>query len=229
MIGVRLLRTSGTLLVLGGMVLAVMEVVTAVAYPGDTAAQAREALWTPAFLLIVVSTMLLLLGTPVLYSRIAETGGWMAQAGLIMIAVVGMGLGVFGNFMQALIVPWIASNDPSMLSASAPAPAALSGFFIVSGVIEVLGLAALAVPLLRGRLRPRWAGGVLGLAAVLGVLSFVTTGSSMSSNPWLSLLSAAPAVLFAIFFVEMGRQMLTGPAVASRAVPGESVAAMPQY
>lgn len=229
MIGARLLRTSGTLLLLGGLVLAVMEVITAVAFPGDTAAQAKEALWTPAFMLTVVSTMMLLLGTPVLYSRIAEAGGWLAQAGLIMIAIVGMGLGVFGNFMQALIVPWVAANDPAMLSASAPTPAALSGFFIVSGVIEVLGLAALAVPLLRGRLRPRWAGGVLAVAAVLGVLSFVTTGSSMSSNLWLSLLSAAPAVLFAIFFMEMGRQMLTGPAVESRPLSGESAQPMPQY
>ena len=213
MIGDRLVRTSGILLLLGGVVLAVMEVVTALAFPGDTAAQAMQAAWTPAFLLVVLSTMMLLLGTPVLYSRVAGRGGWMAQVGLILLAIMGMTLGVFGNLMQALISPWVASNDPSMLSASTPSPVALSAFFIVGAVMEVLGLVALSIPLLRGRLQPRWAGGALALAAVLGILSFVTTGSSMSSNVWLSLLGAAPAVLFAIFFAGMGWEMLR-PSVA---------------
>lgn len=222
MTGARLVRTSGSLLLGGGLVLAVMEVVTALAFPGDTAAQAKEALWTPAFVLVVLGTMMLLFGAPALFSRIAGPGGWMAQAGLIMIAIVGMALGVGGNIMQAFVLPWVASNDPSMLSASTPTPAALSAFYIVGSSIEVLGLVGLSIPLLRGRLQPRWAGAALALSALLGILSFVTPISSMSSNAWLALLGAAPAVLLGIFFIEMGRQMLMGPALHSRSVTGSS-------
>ncbi|HEX6489246.1 MAG TPA: hypothetical protein VF137_10325 [Candidatus Dormibacteraeota bacterium] len=211
MVGARLVRTSGTLLLVGGLVLAVMNVFTALAFPGDTPAQAEEPLWTPAFVALVIGTMMLLFGAPVLYSRIAGPGGWMAQAGLVLIAIAGMGLGFFGSFMQALIVPWIASNDPSMLSASAPTPATFTGFYIVTGVIEALGLLALSVPLLRGRLQPRWAGAALALAAVIGVLSVVIPGSGMSANRLLSLLGAVPSVLLAVFFIEMGRRLLMEP------------------
>jgi hypothetical protein len=209
-IGARLVRTSGILLLVGGVVFAVMNTFTAVSFPGDTAAQAKEALWTPAFALVALGTMMLLFGAPVLYSRIAGPGGWMAQAGLILVAVVGMALGIYGNLQQALVLPWIASQAPSMLSAAAPTPAAFTVFYIVAGVLEALGLVALAVPLLRGRLAPRWAGGALVLAAVLGILSFVVPGSSMSGNVGLSLLAAAPSVLLAIFFIEMGRRILAG-------------------
>ena len=228
MIGARLVKTSGALLLVGGVGLAVMNVVTALAFPGDTAAQAKEALWTPAFVLVALSTMLLLFGAPVLYSRLASPGGWMAQAGLILVATVGMALGVFGNLQQALVLPWIASEDPSMLSSAAPTPASFIAFYIVGGVLEALGLLALSVPLLRGRLAPRWAGGALLLAAILGVFSFIAPGS-MSGNVGLSLLSAAPAALLGIFFVEMGRQILTGSAAESRPVSGDSVQPAPQY
>jgi hypothetical protein len=221
-IGTRLVKTSGTLLLVGGLGLAVMNVVTALAFPGDTAAQAKEALWTPAFALVAVATMLLLFGSPMLYSLIAGPGGPMAQVGLILVAIVGMALGVFGNLQQALVLPWVASQAPSILSSSAPTPAAFTVFYIVSGVVEVLGLLALMVPLLRGRLGPRWPGGALAVAAVLGILGFVVSpGSSMSGNVGLSLLSAAPAVLLGIFFIEMGRQMLAGPAAGWRAVSAD--------
>lgn len=229
MIGARLVKTGGILLVVGGLVFAVMNLFTALAFPGDTAAQAKEALWTPAFLLVAVATMMLLFGAPVLYSRIAGPGGWMAQAGLILVAIVGMALGVFGNFQQALVLPWVASQAPSMLSSSAPTPTSFTVFYIVAGVLEALGLLALAVPLLRGRIGPRWAGGALALAAVLGVASFVVPGSSMSGNVGLSVLAAAPSVLLAVFFIEMGRQILMGSAVQPQPITGESSQPLPQY
>jgi len=229
-IGARLVKTSGILLVAGGLGLAVMNVLTALAFPGDTAAQAKEALWTPAFVLVAVSTMMLLFGAPVLYSRLAGPGGPMAQVGLILVAIVGMALGVFGNLQQALVLPWVASEAPSMLSSSAPSPVTFTVFFIVSGVVEVLGLISLSVPLLRGRLGSRWPGGALALAAVLGLLGFVVSpGSSMSGNVGLSLLSAAPAVLLAIFFMEMGRRMMSEPAIELRAASGEPAPSMPRY
>ncbi len=228
MIGARLTKTSGTVLLVGGLVLAVSNVVTALAFPGDTAAQAKEALWTPGFVGVALGTLSALLGLPVLYARLAEPGGWMAQAGLILIGIVGIALGFFGNFMQALIWPWIAANAPALLSASAPSAAPLTGLYIVSGVLEALGLIALSVPLLRGRLQPRWAGGALALAAVLGVLSFVIPGGSMSSNLWPSLLSAAPVVLLAIFLMEMGRRLLMEPAAASKRLSGLSAQPLPE-
>lgn len=199
-----------------------MNLVTALAFPGDTAAQAKQAFWTPAFVLVALSTMMLLFGAPALYSRMAGPGGVLAQAGLILVVIVGMALGVFGNLQQALVLPWVASEAPALLSSSAPTPAAFTIFYVVCGVVEVIGLLALAIPLLRGRLGPRWPGGALALAAVLGLLGFVVSpGSSMSGNVGLSLLSAAPAVLLGIFFIEMGRQMLAGPALERAAVSGE--------
>lgn len=226
MTGARLVRTSGTLLVVGGLGLAVMNLVTAVAFPGDTAAEAREAFWTPAFVLVVVSTMMLLLGAPVLYSRIAGPGGWMAQAGLILIVVVGMALGVFGNLQQALVLPWVASQAPSMLGSSAPTPASFTAFYIVGGVLEALGLLALAIPFLRGRIGPRWAGAVLAVAFVLGILGFILPGS-MSGNVGLSVLSAIPASLLGVFFGAMGWQLLARSAPPAPAVSGEPAPSMP--
>jgi hypothetical protein len=224
----RQVKTGGALLLIGGLLLAVMEIVTALAFPGESAAQAKEPLWTPAFALIVVGTMLLLFGLPVLYSRWAGPGGWMAQAGLVMVAIFGMALGVYGNLQLALILPWVASSDPAMLNSSAPTPPSFTVFYIVCGVVEVLGLAALSVPLLRGKLQPRWLGVALALAAVLGVLSFVTPSSMGSSNLGLSLLSAAPAVLVGIVFFELGRQLLMEQAPQSLPVPAEHGQAIPQ-
>lgn len=217
MTGARLVRTSGMLLVIGGLLLGAMNVATSVVFAGDTAAQTKAALWTPLFALVAVGTMLVLFGAPALYSRIAGAGGWMAQAGLVLVAVAGLGLGFFGNLDQALILPWVASNDPAMLGSASPTPAALTGFYLVTAIIELLGVVGLSVPLLRGRLQPRWAGGALVLAAVFGILSSVTNGG-MSSNVGLSLLSALPTVLLASFFVEMGRRMLRDGAPMARSV-----------
>src|ERR1700704_4404111 len=68
-------RTSGTLLIAGGLLFGLMNVVTAVAFPGFTAAQTKEALWTPAFVVSVLGIMMVLFGLPALYSRIAGRGG----------------------------------------------------------------------------------------------------------------------------------------------------------
>lgn len=226
--GARLTRTSGTVLLVGGLLLAVSSVITALAFPGDTAAQAKETLWTPAFVGVALGTLIALLGLPVLYARLAEPGGWLAQAGLILIGIVGIALGFFGNFMQALIWPWIATNAPALLSASAPSSAPLTGMYIVSGVLEALGLIALSVPLLRGRLQPRWAGAALALAALLGVLSFLIPGGSMSGSVGASLLGAAPVVLLAIFLMEMGRRLLIAPAAESKPISGVAAQPIPE-
>jgi hypothetical protein len=152
----------------------------------------------------------------------------MARAGLVLIAITGLTYGFFLGLFFGLVLPWVALRAPWMLNPDDPTPVALIGFFVVVPIIEVLGFIVMSVPLLRGLVQPRWAGVVLALAALFGIVNFLGN-SGHDASVGINLLGATSPVLLAIFLAEMGRQMLMEHAADPRPVPGVSAGPMPQH
>ena len=171
----------------------------------EPAAAAQGILWMPVNALGFLGALAVLLGLPATYARMASATGPAALMGIALIAVSWTFFGVFLSLYAALLMPWIAKEAPALLAVGAPLPAAFLVAFLVALVLWFAGAILLALPFIRGRLRPRWIGWLLTLSALWMVVgNLVIAPSGPASNLALNLVSNLGPVLFAVALGYLG-------------------------
>ncbi|MBV9356529.1 MAG: hypothetical protein JO023_13505, partial [Chloroflexi bacterium] len=162
---------SGWVLVVGAIAALVGNTASGVLFPDSSnPAYSTTPLFVPLNLLGAVGAGLLLLGLPGLYASHRLELRVSGFVGIVLIAVTAMMFGIFLGLFTVIVQPFVAVQAPQLMAAQPPV--ALLVFFVLGTLVEVVGSLLLALPMLRGSMRPRWAGYVLVVSAVLAAVSF---------------------------------------------------------
>jgi hypothetical protein len=202
----RFLRLSGLALAVGAVVSFFAQFGGAFFY-GQTTAYANQVLYTPTYLVLAAGTMLALSGLPGVYLNRAQGFGVVGLVGMALIFITGCLFGVFLNLTNAVVVPYLATQAPKL--ANGNGPDGLFPLFIIGAICQVVGVVLLAIPLLRGRVSPRWPAFALLLAAVIGVASFFTMSSTTTLAS--SLFGAVSPMLLFVALAGLGYQTWSKP------------------
>ncbi len=180
----RTLRIGGLGLWVGALTFSVHIVLRSVITAGpDPNAAASGAFWVPVNALGVVGGLLVLLGLPAMYARLAGPGGLQGLVGMALIALAWVFFGVFLSLYGLLVMPWLADRAPALLAESSVLPVGFVVAFVAGLVAWLIGSVLCALPFLRGRVRPRWVGFVLpgsAIWAVVGTLVIAPSGPAES-------------------------------------------------
>ena len=220
MTSAQLFRISGLALVSGagafGIHLVARSVVTAGA---DPTVLYQEALWALVSALGVAGAVLVLLGLPALCARIAGPAGRLGLAGVVLLALAWMVLGLFLSLYSLLVAPWLAAGAPALVATGAPLPAGIVLAFLAALVAEAVGMVLLALPFLRGRTAPRWIGYLLPAAALLTLAGTVLAPSGPAANLATNLATNLGPVLLMVALGALGVRMWAEPAPGAPARP----------
>lgn len=207
MTAAQLYRLSGYALVIGAIVSIITTVLQAALFPSNSdVTYANNALYVPLALIGVAGTVLLLLGLPGWYAMHARAAGMSGLVGFVAIFITGVLIPAFFNLFSALIFPYIATQAPQLLSGEGPS--GFFAFFIVGTLLQVIGSIGLAIPMLRGRVLPRWPGYALIVSAPLAAVSFFLNGPNVQPSALILILNNLPAVLLLLAFLGMGWTLL---------------------
>ncbi len=138
-----LLRISGWLLLLGGLLM----VVTNFHLPISPVAAA---------LINLMGGVLLLLGLPALYVRQASQVRWIGLVGLVII------------WLDTLIFPVLQGGIGGLLPALTP-----PDFLYIIGPLTIIGTLLFGIITMRARVFPRWLGFCLSVGYILGIIGFI--------------------------------------------------------
>jgi hypothetical protein len=211
----QLYRLCGYALVIGAIVSIITQVVSAVLFPrNNDPTYAQNALFVPLALISVAAAALLLLGLPGWYAMHARAAGVSGLVGFVAIFITGLMFPIFFNLFGALIFPLLATQAPQLLRNEAPSPAFFS-YFIVGTLLQLVGVIGLAIPMLRGRVLPRWPGYALVVSAPLVVVSFFLNGPDVAQSALTVALNNLPVLLLFVAFVGLGWKLLTKPSEVS--------------
>jgi hypothetical protein len=94
--------------------------------------------------------MLVSLGLPAMYARVADSSGRIGLIGIVLIAVAWMFFGVFLSFYGALVMPWLADKAPTLVAKSAAVPTAFVVAFSLGLLAWILGTVLFAIPFIEG-------------------------------------------------------------------------------
>jgi hypothetical protein len=161
MLTATLIRWSGLLAILGG----VLFPVAAVIHPnGEDLASVNMPNWIPAHLLGLVSVTLMHMGLPGLYARQVEKAGWLGVIGFVL-AFVGGAFASTIQYVTSTAIPLIATRAPELFEQAMTPPPFAPPLFVLGFVIGhiLFGLATM-----RAGVLPRWSG----LLVSVGMLLF---------------------------------------------------------
>ena len=217
--GTRLSRIGGLLVFVGAVVFVLHVVWRSVLTAGvDPLVWAQADLWVPLNALGALGAALVLLGMPAIYARIAPQGGLPSLVGFALIGVSWTFFGLILSLYGALVLPWLAEQAPRLFTGSSPTPLGFVVAFALGLLAWLVGAVLLAVPFVRGRVRPRWVGYVLPASALWVLVgSFVIAPGGPAGNPAVNLLSNLGPVLLLIGLGYLGFRAWT-----ERARPGTS-------
>ena len=195
--GFRLSRIGGLLVFVGAVAFVLHVVLRSALTAGvDPAVSAQAGLWVPVNALGALGAALVLLGLPAVYARMDPQGGLSGLVGFALIGVSWMFFGFFLSLYGALVLPWLADEAPRLAAGSSPLPLGFVVAFALGLLAWLLGAVLLAVPFVRGRLRPRWVGYLLPASALWVLVgSFVIAPGGPASNLAVNLLSNLGPVL----------------------------------
>ena len=206
----QLFRLSGAALALGGLVSLLAYTATSLLFPNESdPTYAANPLFVPLHLVVFTGAMLLLLGLPGLAVEAARRAGPSALLGVILLNLTGAMFGVFFTLLQVMIFPYLAEQAPQLL-ADDVGPPGLVLFFIFGTLALVVGSILLALPLLRGQLRPRGAGYMLVGAAALAVLLFFLETPDSPTNSLSNLVDLLSTDLLFVALGWLGYELYTG-------------------
>ncbi len=201
--GAQIFRISGLALAVGAGVFIVHLVARSMITAGaDPATLAQQALWVPVNLLGVLGAVIVLLGLPGTYGRMAGASGWPGLIGMVLITLAWLFFGLFLSLYSVLVAPWLADQAPALTAA--PLPPGILITFVIAMLAELVGTVLLALPFLRGRVLPRWVGTMLPAAAILRVAGNLMAPSGPASNLVINLLSNLGPVLLMIALGALG-------------------------
>ena len=207
----QLIRISGTSLLIGAVIFILHVVLRSVITAGpDPVTVAQDSAWIPINLLGVVGAILVLLGLPALYARMADRLGMSGLIGIVLLTIGWMFVGLFLSLYSVLIMPWLADAAPSLIDGSTPQPAAFVIAFVVGLAAWLVGSVLLAIPFIRKRAQPAWVGYALVASGVWMIIgNFVLAPSGPASDLALNLLSNLGPVLLLIGVAALGYRMLS--------------------
>ena len=209
MTSVQLLRASG-LAVLTGAVVFTIHIVARSAITasagGMTIAFANDGLWVPINALGVIGAVLVLVGMPAMYARMAGSSGLLALIGVSLIALGWLFFGLFLSFYSMVVLPWLANNAPRLADGLNQHPPMLVAF-IAALLAEVVGIVLFAIPFVRGPVHPQWVGYVLVASAIMTLAGVLIAPSGPATNVAINLLSNLGPVLLMIAFGAIGSQL----------------------
>ncbi len=105
-----------------------------------------------------------ILGMPGMYAKQAQRAGVLGLIGTTLLVCYFLILGIFGNALNALILPFIAAHTPLLAKTEPPA---LGIFYQLGGLLGVVGGILLGIATIRAAILPRWAGVVLMVGVVI--------------------------------------------------------------
>jgi hypothetical protein len=151
-----------------------------------------------------------LMGLPAMYARMAAPVGRLGLLGVVLIAIAWTFFGVFLSLYAALLLPWLADKAPALVAAGAPPPPEFILAFTAAIAAWLAGAVFVAIPFLRGRLRPRWVGYVLPASAVWVMIgSLVIAPGGPATDPIVNLLSNLGPVLLLVALGSLGFRLWT--------------------
>lgn len=164
-------RASALALLLG-LLLVLMGVVFRALDPGVNTTQEASALFVCSNVLVFSGLGLLLFGWLGIVARLAELAGWLGLAGAFLLFLSGVGFaGIIAyNFLASPYYAVHASTAAAQVISGTPAVVVTS---IVATSLVFAGALLVELALLRARLRAAWAGVLLVVAAVVGLVSLV--------------------------------------------------------
>ena len=204
----RFFRLSGLALVIGGVVSFVAQLGGAFFY-GDTTSYANQPLYIVTNVVLAAATILVLLGLPGVYASRAKGFGVVGLIGAALIFIVGCTLGVFSALQSAIVLPDLATHVPSYANDSNLPPGFIA-LYLVASLFLVVGSVLLAIPLLRGRVSPRWPAFILLLTAVAVVVTTFLYNSA-SNSPVSSLIGAISPMILFVALAALGFQTWSHP------------------
>ena len=153
----RLLRLSGAVLVLGGILFAIGNLLHPTTH--SPAAYASP-LWTEAHVTFMVGMIGILLGLPALYATSAERTGWLGLIGFIAF-FAGVAYTLGGSWFEAFGVPELDDAAIHTVEHGVAVP-----FNIVGALLFLSGQIAFGIALYRARVAPRVACGLMILTGI---------------------------------------------------------------
>jgi len=116
-------RLSGLGLMIGAVAFVVHIVLRSLLTAGvDPSTFAKQGPWVPINALGFLGAMLVLMGLPAIYARLAEPTGLLGLVGLVLISVAWTFFGVFLSLYATLLLPWLADKAPALIAPAAPLP-----------------------------------------------------------------------------------------------------------
>lgn len=202
-------RLSGLALVVGSVVSVLLLLV------GATTAYITQPIYITSEYLGAAATVVLLLGLPGVCASRAQGFGVVGLIGMALVFTATIMVGVFANLYGAMVDPWLATEAPNLANGFGPPP--LFAYFNVAEVALVVGSVLVAIPMLRGRVSPRWPSIVLLLSVVIGVFFFFLI-PSLTSTMATSLLAQVPTILLLAALAGLGHQAWSKPTPAEEIV-----------
>ena len=159
------------------------------------------------------ASVLLLLGLPGLYGSQATRTGTLGLAGMVSMFIGIAMFGIFFSLFAAILLPSIAAQLlPLVESDQVPG---IGPFFILGTLLTAFGPILFGIPIVRGRMQPRWPGYLLILSGALSVLAFVVQGPGMSASPVSIVINLASPLLLFVALGWLGWQLWIGESLHS--------------
>ena len=148
-------------------------------HPPDVLASVTTGAWAIITPLKTVMALFFLLGITGIYARQVKEAGWLGLAGYLLLSLC-WALQVAFIFAETFILPLLATAAPKFVDgflgiassrASEVNLGALPTLFAVVGILYMLGGLLFGIATIRAGILPRWAAGLLAVAAALTPLA----------------------------------------------------------
>jgi hypothetical protein len=166
-----LMRMAGVSAMLAGLCF----IIIGMFHPENVPSAVTTATWVNVHIVATALGFFGLYGMVGLYARQVEKSGWLGLTGFLLLSVWFVLITGF-SFVEAFILPHLAAESPafveSLLGMLTGVPSTvdlgvLPMLWNISGPMYILGALLFGIATFRARVLPRWAGGLLTLAAVL--------------------------------------------------------------
>lgn len=166
-----LMRLAGLSAMLAGLCF----IIIGMFHPENVPSSVTTTTWVNVHIVATVLGFFGLFGMAGLYARQVEKSGWLGLTGFLLLSVWFLLITGF-SFVEAFILPHLTAESPafveSLLGMLTGVPStvdlgALPMLWNISGPMYILGPLLFGIATFRARVLPRWAGGLLTLAAVL--------------------------------------------------------------
>jgi hypothetical protein len=166
-----LMRLAGVSAMLAGLCF----IIIGMFHPENVPSSVTTTTWVNVHIVATALGFFGLFGMAGLYARQVEKSGWLGLTGFLLLSVWFVLITGF-SFVEAFILPHLAAEAPafveSLLGMLTGVPSTvdlgvLPMLWNISGPMYILGPLLFGITTFRARVLPRWAGGLLTLAAVL--------------------------------------------------------------